>query len=213
MATTTGDNGGQSGTGAGTETATETTATAFDPKSLPAEAQEWMRRQVAEADQKARITSKANAAKEAEAALTAKLATALGLAPDQATDPDKLAAQLTESQRELRVAKVERAIERAARAAGADDDLVTAVLLRDRKVGSLDPMADDFANQIGEMVKAAVAANPRLLLGKPPSAPAAQGGATSTAMAGPGAADAGAGNTTDPNNMTVEEMRKKFFGK
>jgi hypothetical protein len=184
----------------------------FDPKSLSPEVQEYIKAQIAAADQKARTTSKANAAKEATDAITAKLAQALGLAPDQSRDPDALAKQLTESQRDARMLRVERAIERAARKSDADEELVTAVLLRGGQLAKLDPIADDFGASVAELVKNAVEANPRLRATPAAPAPAAVGGATSIAMAGPGAAAAQGGGTggTEPDfgNMSVDDIRK-----
>lgn len=187
-------------------------APAFDPKALSPEAQEYIRSQIAAADQKARTTSKANAAKEATEALTSKLAQALGLAPDQSRDPEALTKQLTESQREARMLRIERAIELAARKSDADEELVTAVLLRGGRLAKLDPTADDFGASVAELVKSAVEANPRLRATPAVPAPAAVGGATSTAMAGPGAAAAQGGGTggsePDFGNMSVDDLRK-----
>lgn len=205
----TGGDGGTAPTGA-----PSTPAQAFDFKALPAEAQTYLREQIAAAETKARVGSKANAAKEATDAITAKLAAALGLAPDSAKDPDALAKQLSDSQRETRELRVETAIERAARKAGGDEDLVTAWLAKHAKtkLKELNPTADDFRPSVEKLVKETLEAHPRLRAESPGAAPAARGGATSTAMAGPGAAAAQGGNVTpDVNSMSVDQMRKLLY--
>lgn len=67
---------------------------AFDPKNLPADAQAWLAKQIADADAKARVGSKTNARNE----LVQELAKALGIGHDEPLDPAKLTEQLRRSQ-------------------------------------------------------------------------------------------------------------------
>jgi len=114
---------------------------------------------------KARDNARAGARDEA---LT-KIAEALGIKPAE-VDPAKVAADLTSAQAEVRTLRIDRAIDVAARAAKADEQLVGAVLLRAGKLATLDPAAADFTAKVEALVKEAVAANPRLLLETTPPA-------------------------------------------
>lgn len=161
--------------------------TAFDPSSLPQDAQDWLKKAAADAEAKARLGAKAGAAEAATKDLMAKMATALGLAPDPTLDPTKLAATLTERDRQLNTLKVEGAAERAARRHGGDDDLVVAVLTRGGKLAALDPNAADFDSVLDALVKSTIEANPRLRAGGAPApAPGAQGATGTSFGAGPG---------------------------
>lgn len=150
-------------------------AAAFDPESPAVKAYldkvlaKERARIAAEEGGRARDTARAGARNDA----LSEIATALGLKPAE-VDPAKVAADLTQAQAEARSLKIDRAIDRAARAAGADEDLVGAVLMRAGKLAGLDPSADDFATKTKALVDEAVAANPRLKLETTP-APAAQG--------------------------------------
>lgn len=66
--------------------------TAFDPKSLPPEAQAWLKQQVSDADHKARTNARTAAAQQAKQELTAQLAPILGLGGEQLT-PEQLVEQ------------------------------------------------------------------------------------------------------------------------
>jgi hypothetical protein len=190
----------------------------FDVKSLPPEAQAWVREQIAAADQKARTQSKANAAKEATESTLSKIAQALGLAPDATKDPDALAKQLREAQSEARALHVDTAIEKAARKAGGDEDLVSAWLAKHARTAlkELDPNDAGFRKAVDDLVVKAIEEHPRLKAESAGPAPAARGGATSTAMAGAGAAAAQDGAATggpDWENMSVEDMRKALYSR
>lgn len=73
-----------------------------------------------------------------------------------------------EARAEARVLKVERAVEKAARTAGADEDLLTAVLAHQGHLAKLDPTAADFTAALDALVKAAVDSNPKLKTGRVP---------------------------------------------
>lgn len=148
----------------------------FDVKDLSPEAQAYLRAQITAADSKARTTSKDNARTE----VLDQIAQALGIKPKD-VDPAEIGKQLVEARTAAAKLTVDRALDRAARAAGADEDLVGAVLERQGKLAGLDPTAADFADKVEALVTEAVAANPRLKLEAtaptPPGgqAPVAQG--------------------------------------
>jgi hypothetical protein len=81
---------------------------------------------------------------------------------DEPLDPAKLTEQLSAKDQAIRDLKVERALDKAARKAGADEDLLDAVLTRKGALAGLDPSATDFAQQLDALVKAEVDANPKL---------------------------------------------------
>lgn len=141
----------------------------FDPANAPPEVQAYLeaeRKRIAAAEGgKARDTARAT---EREATL-AKIAEALGLKPAE-VDPAQVAQELTTARAEARTAKIDRAVDTAARRAGADEDLVGAVLARKGLLADLDPAAADFADKVAALVKAEVDGNPRLKLetGTPP---------------------------------------------
>lgn len=157
------------------------TPTPWSPDSLPPEGKAWLDSQVAEADKKARTGSKTNAANE----VTAKIAKALGLTPSQDGPPtvDSLAGQFTELKTRLEeaAARAEEAetvaqISRTAARLGADAD----ALLDSRRVvdqlnaiEAASPAAYDAA--VEKVIAAAIAANPALKSGTPPSPPPASG--------------------------------------
>lgn len=126
-------------------------------------------------DEAAANRVKRKEAEDAQAATLDTIAKALGLKTDEA-DPAQLAEQLTASQAEARQLKVERAIERAARGAEADEDLVTAVLAHGGQLASLDPAAEGFAEAVAELVASTVEANPRLKNTAPAPGPGRSGG-------------------------------------
>lgn len=107
-----------------------------------------------------RVNAKQQAADEARAELLRKL----GLTKDgeETPDPAKLAADLTAKDAALRTLTVERALDKAARKAGADEDLLAAVLAHKGALGKLDPTAADFTTQLEALVKTEVDGNPKL---------------------------------------------------
>ena len=147
---------------------------AFDPASAPAEVKAYIdaeRRRIASDEAaKARLGSKATA----RAETLEEIAKALGLKPGE-VDPAEVARQLDAARGETRQLKIDRALDRAARALKADEDLVGAVLARTGKLADLDPTAVDFEDKIKALVEEAVTANPRLKLEITP-APVAPGG-------------------------------------
>jgi hypothetical protein len=160
-------------------------ADSFDPAKLSPEAKAYIAQQVKAADEKARTTTRDNASKAATDAVLQTIATALGQKPAE-VDPAAVAAELKAARESNATMRTEVAVERAARKAGADEDLVTAKLLRDGKLRGLDPEASDFADKVKALVDEAIAANPRLKLDTTtPPPPAAQGaGGTHSAPAG-----------------------------
>ena len=81
---------------------------------------------------------------------------------EEPLDAAKLTADLSAKDQAIRALKVERALDKAARKAGADEDLLDAVLTRKGALAELDPSSDDFAQQLDALVKAEVDANPKL---------------------------------------------------
>lgn len=168
--------GGGPGTGTPPETKPTDPPAAFDPATLSPEAQAYIARMVKAADEKARTTTRDNAASAAEAKVRDEMAKALGLKPEQ-VDPAATAAALKAAQEAHSTLRVDVAVERIARKAGADEDLVTAKLHRDGKLKGLDPEAEGFEAKVRALVDEAIAANPRLKLDTvTPPPPAAQGG-------------------------------------
>ena len=81
---------------------------------------------------------------------------------EEPLDAAKLTEQLSAKDQSIRNLTVERALDKAARKAGADEDLLDAVLTRKGALAGLDPSATDFAQQLDALVKAEVDANPKL---------------------------------------------------
>ncbi len=190
--------GGGAPAGAGSETSPAgSAAPPFDPSSLPPEVQEYIRKREKAADEKARTTTRDNAAAAAEQKVRDEMAKALGLKPEQ-VDPAQTAAALKAAQDANTTLRIEVTVERIARKAGADEDLVAAKLQRDGKLKGLDPEAEGFEAKVRELVDAAIAANPRLKLDTTtPPPPAAQGGVGShSAPAG------GEGGTVRPKSLS-----------
>lgn len=123
------------------------------------------KRIAAEEGGKARDAARATAAETARTAVLADIAKTLGIKPAD-VDPAAVAAQLGSAQAEARQLRIDRAIDRAARQAGADEDLVGAVLARNKAaaLAKLDPTADTFEADVAALVKAEVDGNPRLKL-------------------------------------------------
>ncbi|MDP9185619.1 MAG: hypothetical protein M3O29_08135 [Actinomycetota bacterium] len=127
---------------------------------LPAWAQKIIRDTRKEAgDNRAKATT---AETNAEARVNAMLEAAGIKTKDEPLDAAKLTEQLSAKDQAIRNLTVERALDKAARRAGADEDLLTAVLAHKGSLGKLDPTADDFATQLDALVKAEVAGNPKL---------------------------------------------------
>jgi len=119
----------------------------------------------------ARYRTQLRELQQAQQAQTDALARALGFkSDDDKPDAAKLTEQVTAAQAEARTLKVERAIDKAARAHSADEDLLTAVLAHRGDLAKLDPIADDFAAQVDALVKATVDSNPKLKAGRVPGA-------------------------------------------
>lgn len=100
-----------------------------------------------------------------------ELAKALGLAGDEPPDPAELQRQLQAAQQATQDAisksttrerdlTVENALLKQARRHGADPDLLVDSRSFMSTLASLDPASDDFADELGEAVKAAVERNP-----------------------------------------------------
>jgi hypothetical protein len=145
---------GGTGTG-GTDTAAELTL---------------LRSQLAEARSdaaKARTIGKQTAAQEAEAALLGKLTKALGLARDQAPDPEKLAADLTTAREEHRSTLVELQVLKLAGAEGGDPGALLDSRTFLASIKDLDPKSEGFAGSLKAAVSQAVKENPKLGVGTP----------------------------------------------
>jgi hypothetical protein len=114
-------------------------------------------------DEAAANRVKARDAETAAEARINKILEAAGIkTAEEPLDPAKLTADLSAKDQAIRALKVERALDKAARKAGADEDLLDAVLTRKGALAELDPTAADFAQQLDALVKAEVDANPKL---------------------------------------------------
>lgn len=102
------------------------------------------------------------AADKAQKDLTEKLAVALGLKPDAATDPAALTESLTKAQQDARTSTIHLAVYKAAAAHQGNPDALLDSNTFLASVQSLDPASGDFATQVSDAIKAAVAANPNL---------------------------------------------------
>jgi hypothetical protein len=105
-------------------------------------------------------------ARDAETAAQAKINAILEAAgiksKDEPLDPAKLTEQLTAKDDTIRTLTIERALDKAARKAGADEDLLDAVLTRKGSLKELDPSDKDFTKKLDALVKAELDANPKL---------------------------------------------------
>ena len=81
---------------------------------------------------------------------------------EEPLDAAKLTADLSAKDQALRALTVERALDKAARKNGADEDLLAAVLAHKGDLGKLDPTSEDFATQLDALVKSTVESNPKL---------------------------------------------------
>lgn len=144
----------------------------------------------ADAEAKARLGSKENGKKEALEELKNALGPLLGIAPKD-VDPAALGAELATSKALANRLLTERAVEKAARAAGGDEDMVTAWASHKGLLKGLDPAAADFATKVAELVKAEIEANPKLKAGDvalvvPAVTPGRQGAASTATRTGAG---------------------------
>lgn len=195
------------GGGTGTPPAANPPAppTAFDPSTLSPEAQAYIAKQVKAADEKARTTTRDNAATAAEAKVRKEMADKLGLTPAQ-LDPAAVAAELKAERDANRVMRIEGAAEKAARKAGADEDLVVAMLARNGSLKGLDPEAADFRDQVKTLVDKAIADNPRLKLDTTATPPPAAQGAVGSHQQPAG----GEGGTARPKSIADALSRIKL---
>lgn len=169
----------------------------FNPATLDPAARAYLDQQIADANHKARTQARDNAAEQAKKDLLTTLAKALGQ-NDAPTDPAQLTQQLTQTGQQNRQLQIQNALLGAAYKAGADGDLMTAVLTYNGKLSGLDPTAPDFAAQVQALVTSEMAANPRLALNAAPTPPSpAAGGANSPGMA--------SGAPTD--KITMEQLK------
>lgn len=176
-------------------------------EDLPAEAQAFIRKQVADAEAKARTNSKANAATEERNRLVAEFSKVLGLAGDN-TDPKVLAEQLTKAQAEKVSAQRERDLVRVAGRAsvGGDADAMLDSTSFKTKLDKLDPESATYAADLEALVVSEIASTPRF---KSATAPAAAQGASGDFSGGSG----GSGGGAKVEDLDVDGMRKLIFGK
>ncbi|MFJ4286412.1 hypothetical protein ACIPY0_12270 [Paenarthrobacter nicotinovorans] len=106
-----------------------------------------------------RINAKKQAADEARQELLQKLGLVKG---DEKPSIDDLIKQNSSKDAALRSLTVERALDKAARKAGADEDLLAAVLAHKGSLSKLDPSEADFATKLDALVKAELDGNPKL---------------------------------------------------
>ena len=146
-------------TTAATDTGQQTT-TVEKVEDLPAWAQKIITDTRGEAA-KYRNDAK-TAADQATKDLGDKLAVALGLKPDAATDPAALTALAQQAQADARAASIKLAVYQAAGTHQGNPDMLLDSSSFLAKVNTLNPTTADFGTQVGEAIKAAVAANPSL---------------------------------------------------
>jgi hypothetical protein len=145
------------GTEAEQTAATTETTEAAEPKTYDENYVKTLR------DEAAANRVKARDAETAAEARINKILEAAGIkTAEEPLDPAKLTADLSAKDQAIRALKVERALDKAARKAGADEDLLDAVLTRKGALAELDPSSDDFAQQLDALVRAEVDANPKL---------------------------------------------------
>jgi hypothetical protein len=130
-----------------------------------------------------------------------RLAKALGLTEDEKPDPERLAKDLASRDSDLRDARVELAVIKAAGKAGADPDALTDSRAFMDRIRKLDPADDDFTGKVRDLIKAAVDDNPRLRVAQV----AAQGGADHTPG---GTGGTGATGGTGDSMADIERLIK-----
>jgi hypothetical protein len=169
-------------------------------EDLPAWAQKIITDTRGEAAQ-ARVAAKA-AADQATKDLGDKLAVALGLKPDAKTDPAALTALAEKAQSDARAASIQLAVFKAAGAHQGNPDALLDSTSFLAKVNTLDPTTADFGTQVGEAIKAAVAANPSLK--------AARAAAASTVTNPGGTAETGQITEEQLKTMTSEQIAEAY---
>lgn len=111
----------------------------------------------------ARTTAKQQAADEARRALAQEIGKALGLVQEQeSTDPAELASRVTSLTSGNKALAIENAILKAAPKHGADTSALTDSRAFLARAEALDPAAADFGAQLDELIKSALADNPKL---------------------------------------------------
>jgi hypothetical protein len=125
---------------------------------------------------KDRTKQKEQAADEARKALVKDLAKALGIGEEEEADPEKLKGTISEKDRTiaekdqaLAALQLERAVHKAARAQGADEDLTYAYLTTQSDFKALDVSAQDLGDKVSEMVKKALGDKESLKVRQAPS--------------------------------------------
>jgi hypothetical protein len=204
----TGEQGGTGGTGE--QGGAGSGGAAFDVSNLPPEVQSFIRQQVSKAEAKVRIGTKENAAKAAREQLAAELAKALGLGGQEGDDPNQIKAELAKVQGEAAQLRLERAAGRAARRAGADEDLVVAALAHRGELTKLTEGEGDPDVAADELVAALVKRYPTLA--GPPTAAQPAGRTSSAALTGGARPNDGGTAGTDEVPDSVEGFRKLFRG-
>jgi len=175
------------------------TAAEWTVEGLPAGAQKMIHDLRAEAA--ANRTKATEATTQSQAKLDAVLS-ALGLksADDPAEAAKTAAAQRDAALAEAKQVKVENAVLRAARKAGADPEALTDSRSFMKQLDAIDPAADDFSAQVEAAINKAVEVNPGL---KPVTPPPRSGGPV-----GGGAPVAGQLSRDDLQTMSTDEINK-----
>jgi len=175
------------------------TAAEWTVEGLPAGAQKMIHDLRAEAA--ANRTKATEATTQSQAKLDAVLS-ALGLksADDPAEAAKTAAAQRDAALAEAKQVKVENAVLRAARKAGADPEALTDSRSFMKQLDAIDPAADDFSAQVEAAINKAVEVNPGL---KPVTPPSRSGGPV-----GGGAPVAGQLSRDDLQTMSTDEINK-----
>lgn len=156
-----GDDGQQQGTtdqGTNTGTTDADQSAAQDVASLPA----WAQKALQQARQEAgasRANAKKTAAEEARASVLAELGKALGFTKDETPDPEALKKDLESRNSALATARRELAVVRSAGSAQADAEALLDSRAFMSKVEKIDAGADDFAQQVNDLIAAEVKAN------------------------------------------------------
>lgn len=140
------------------------TPPAFDPANLSPEVQAYLKAQeqaiATREGGKARDVARENARTET----LAKIAEALGIKAAE-VDPAQVARELTNARAEAKSLKINAAIDRAARGAKADGDIVAAMLAHQGRLADLDPAKGaEFTSAVEALVADLVKSNPRVLL-------------------------------------------------
>ncbi|MFJ1648005.1 hypothetical protein [Streptomyces sp. NPDC088258] len=167
------------------------------------------------AAEKAKREAAEQKAQDDQAAMQKRFAAALGLEPDEEKPltPEELTAKLAEEQTRTKASDdrarqttVELAVYKTAGTHGGDPDALLDSRAFATAIAKLDPAADDFAEQVGTAVKAAVDGNSKLAAKapEPTPAPTPAGGAP---MDGAGGGKRQLGEA-DRKRMTPEQIAK-----